>query len=141
MSNTTVIHKSELSAQQLSCLRKDIQALIQQLREDLDTECYQQQADFELAEGSESTDGSELAGGVEARSDAVLPDGREHRLENLRHIYQLEQEIRLAERALHRIDSGSYGECASCREAIELNRLKANPVLALCVSCQSGSDV
>jgi DnaK suppressor protein len=39
------------------------------------------------------------------------------------------------EDALKRIDSGDYGVCESCEEAISAARLKALPWARLCISC------
>lgn len=37
--------------------------------------------------------------------------------------------------SLERIDRGSYGECAACRETIDEERLRAVPETALCGLC------
>ncbi|MDP8987556.1 MAG: TraR/DksA C4-type zinc finger protein [Actinomycetota bacterium] len=42
------------------------------------------------------------------------------------------------DRALAKIDEGSYGVCEKCGEAIPRERLKALPHAALCVRCKSG---
>ena len=39
-------------------------------------------------------------------------------------------------RALDKIDDGSYGECERCSEPIGLPRLKALPMVRLCIKCQ-----
>ncbi|MBI4804401.1 MAG: TraR/DksA C4-type zinc finger protein [Desulfovibrio sp.] len=39
--------------------------------------------------------------------------------------------------ALSRIESGEYGECEECGDEIAIARLKAQPMAALCVHCQS----
>lgn len=39
--------------------------------------------------------------------------------------------------ALKRIDQGDFGVCISCKEEIELSRLKACPTAARCIRCQS----
>lgn len=44
-------------------------------------------------------------------------------------------ELRACDEALKRIDIGSFGRCKHCGEAIELNRLKAEPTATLCLSC------
>jgi DnaK suppressor protein len=41
-----------------------------------------------------------------------------------------------AERALERFESGSYGICAKCGNAIAPERLEAIPDTVTCVSCQ-----
>jgi DnaK suppressor protein len=39
--------------------------------------------------------------------------------------------------ALARLDSGGYGVCLDCGEAIDLQRLAALPASALCIGCQT----
>lgn len=48
-------------------------------------------------------------------------------------------ELRACEEAIKRIDNGYFGLCKVCGEAIELNRLKAEPTTSCCLSCESGS--
>ena len=40
--------------------------------------------------------------------------------------------------ALQKINDGSYGECESCGETIQDERLKALPDTSLCVRCAAG---
>jgi DnaK suppressor protein len=42
------------------------------------------------------------------------------------------------DRALAKIDAGSYGRCEQCRQAIPEARLEALPHAALCVTCKAG---
>ena len=42
------------------------------------------------------------------------------------------------DRALEKIDAGTYGVCEQCGENIPKERLKALPYAALCVRCKSG---
>lgn len=42
--------------------------------------------------------------------------------------------------ALSRIEEGSFGECESCSEDIEVRRLEARPTAVLCVSCQEEEE-
>ena len=44
-------------------------------------------------------------------------------------------EIREIKLALHRIDSGQYGQCASCGKPIAKERLAAIPWTSTCVDC------
>ena len=39
-------------------------------------------------------------------------------------------------RALDKIDDGSYGECERCSEPIGIPRLRALPMVRLCIKCQ-----
>lgn len=45
------------------------------------------------------------------------------------------RELRLIQRALERIDDGSYTECAICGDEIPLKRLEALPYSDRCVQC------
>ncbi len=47
------------------------------------------------------------------------------------------QELRQIDRALRRMDEGSYGECATCGAAIAPQRLQALPWATLCIDCAS----
>lgn len=40
------------------------------------------------------------------------------------------------ERALEKIQAGTYGKCANCGKSIEAARLKALPHASLCISCK-----
>jgi len=42
--------------------------------------------------------------------------------------------------ALHRIDEGTYGICASCGGVIAAERLEALPYATLCISCQAARE-
>ena len=44
------------------------------------------------------------------------------------------------ERALQRIDKGTYGVCESCGEDISEPRLKARPVTTLCIECKTRQE-
>ena len=46
--------------------------------------------------------------------------------------------IEQIDRAIEKIDDGSYGKCDSCGTAIPKERLRALPYAALCVKCKSG---
>lgn len=39
------------------------------------------------------------------------------------------------EAALRRLDDGTYGRCASCRELLPIERLEAVPYADVCVAC------
>ena len=44
--------------------------------------------------------------------------------------------LEAVEKALERVDKGTYGDCETCEKVIPLARLKALPFARLCVSCQ-----
>jgi DnaK suppressor protein len=50
------------------------------------------------------------------------------------------QEIKRIERALQKIEDGSYGICADCGEQISEKRLKSNPNAARCLACQEAYE-
>ena len=47
------------------------------------------------------------------------------------------REIASINRALLRIENGTYGECVRCGDAIAPKRLEARPEAALCIPCAS----
>ena len=48
---------------------------------------------------------------------------------------ELEHQLEEINRALERIEVGSYGTCSNCTTHINPYRLKALPTAALCISC------
>jgi DnaK suppressor protein len=44
------------------------------------------------------------------------------------------------ERALERIDDGTYGKCRRCGEAIPEQRLEAMPTAELCIACKEWEE-
>lgn len=44
------------------------------------------------------------------------------------------------ERALSKLEEGSYGQCEGCGEEIAPNRLKASPFVTLCISCKEEQE-
>ena len=44
------------------------------------------------------------------------------------------------EKALERIEDGSFGICESCSEAISPKRLEARPVTTLCIRCKEEQE-
>ena len=42
--------------------------------------------------------------------------------------------------ALTRLDSGDYGFCASCEEAIDPKRLEFDPAATLCIACAEKAE-
>jgi RNA polymerase-binding protein DksA len=45
------------------------------------------------------------------------------------------ERIEAIEDAMARLDEGTYGECKSCGEPIEIGRLRALPATTLCAGC------
>ena len=48
---------------------------------------------------------------------------------------ELSQELRRIDKALSRIDDGTYPDCESCGEPIGEDRLRALPYSVLCIDC------
>ena len=51
-----------------------------------------------------------------------------------------EQVIAEIDAALERIESGTYGTCASCGQEIPRGRLEANPWASLCIDCKRKAE-
>lgn len=49
-------------------------------------------------------------------------------------------ELRDVEAALRRLEEGRFGLCASCAEAIPVERLRANPSALRCTACQAAHE-
>lgn len=45
--------------------------------------------------------------------------------------------LEVIDAALHRIDMGTYGDCADCGEPIGRERLQASPEVSRCIDCQT----
>ena len=52
----------------------------------------------------------------------------------------LERETAQVEAALHARQTGTYGVCANCGQAIPSERLEARPEATLCVDCQRRTE-
>jgi DnaK suppressor protein len=48
--------------------------------------------------------------------------------------------LQKVDRALAKIDEGSFGLCEQCEEPLNINRLKARPVATLCISCKEEQE-
>ena len=49
-------------------------------------------------------------------------------------------EMASVERALERLEAGTYGDCAACGEPISLQRLQVQPAAELCTACQATQE-
>jgi DnaK suppressor protein len=81
-------------------------------------------------------DTSEGAGDDQADAGAKTYE-REHELALT---YNARELLAQNERALHRIDAGTYGVCESCSNAIGKARLQAFPRATLCVTCKQREE-
>jgi DnaK suppressor protein len=114
-------------------------AEIIELRDQLATEAAELRAEIDRAE-------SDIANRL---GDAIIDAGddqadvgakayeREHELALT---YNARELLAQAERALARIDAGTYGSCESCGEPIGKARLQAFPRATLCVSCKQREE-
>ncbi|MEN3203130.1 MAG: TraR/DksA C4-type zinc finger protein [Atribacterota bacterium] len=53
---------------------------------------------------------------------------------------QLTETLEMIEKALRRIEAGTYDTCEICRRKIPLERLRAIPYASLCVECQERQE-
>ena len=57
------------------------------------------------------------------------------------HLHERDRSVLyLVERALGKINDGTYGQCENCHEAIEIKRLKARPFAGLCIACKEEQE-
>lgn len=49
------------------------------------------------------------------------------------------QNVETAQSAVHRFESGTYGQCSRCGQSIGTERLEAIPDTQTCVTCQANS--
>jgi DnaK suppressor protein len=113
---------------ELKCVRAELEAESAGLRGDI------AKADSDIAE--RLTDSVRDAGDDQADAGTKAFE-RDHELaltQNARHL--LEQ----GERALARIDAGTYGVCESCGRPIGKARLLAFPRATLCVECKQREE-
>ena len=68
---------------------------------------------------------------------ALVADSREI---EWRHRSQLEGRLRDINDAQDRLLDGKYGKCVECGEQISFARLAADPVVSLCIGCQSTGE-
>ncbi|MBZ0157781.1 MAG: RNA polymerase-binding protein DksA [Alphaproteobacteria bacterium] len=48
--------------------------------------------------------------------------------------------LKKIDEAIEKIDNGTYGICESCNEEINIKRLEARPVTALCIECKTEQE-
>ena len=66
---------------------------------------------------------------------ADLEQGMALRMGNREILY-----LKKVQQAFHRIDEGTYGDCKSCGEQINVKRLEARPTAELCIMCKEESE-
>ncbi len=48
--------------------------------------------------------------------------------------------LRKIDKALEKIEAGTYGQCENCGEVIEVKRLEARPVTDMCILCKEEQE-
>lgn len=120
--------ESPWSDDELAAVRQELAADIAQLRAEISDK------ESELA--------ALLADSVEGAGDDPTDTGakayqREHDLALAQNTREL---LAQSERAVERIDAGTYGTCESCGKAIGKARLQAFPRASLCVRCKQREE-
>ena len=76
---------------------------------------------------------SKIAGDVDNADENELADKIEDFEESSAILEQLETQLTSVNTALNKIEEGTYGICSTCNEAIEKDRLEANPSADTCL--------
>jgi DnaK suppressor protein len=111
--------------------RKDLKPVEDKLRAEREALAHQI-AEIEARYSGEDIDDAVLQGRTEGEPETVTTDRERDQslLENTRDL--LDQ----VDRALAKVEGGTYGVCENCGKSIEAARLKALPYASLCISCK-----
>jgi len=111
------------------CMRKrerdKFEKLLLDIRKDVMREIQQDMKDGREGEAGDGRDTYDIASDERDREINLLLGDRERK------------KLLQVDDALHRLESGSYGECDECGGDIAAGRLEAMPFSRLCVTCQS----
>jgi DnaK suppressor protein len=125
------VSKSPFSKKELS----DVKKLLQKERQELEKQ------HAEIEQSSFATNQSELSGEVsfdeEYADSGTFTFERERDLSLSNNIKDLMEKI---DRALARIDAGTYGLCERCGRPIEKARIKALPYASLCIKDKQAEE-
>jgi DnaK suppressor protein len=113
---------------ELADVRKQLDALARDLGREID-DAEEQSAALKLDAGTEGT-GDEADAGTKTFE-------REHELSLANNSRDLLAQV---ERAMQRLDQGTYGVCESCGNPIGKARLQAFPRATLCVTCKQREE-
>ena len=102
-------------------LKRDYQALLIEVRQELENRGEQHRIDFLNSEPGDS--GDESMANTLADFNVAMVD---------RHVH----ELRDIETALRRVKDEAYGVCIDCGDAIGFARLQAYPTAKRCIVCQ-----
>jgi RNA polymerase-binding transcription factor len=109
----------------------DIRSLLQGLYRELSSEYEQASAAVvDIGRRSDTAGDDE----VDAGAKTAL---REHQLSLMATI---QERLIQVERALQRIEAGTYGQCETCGQAISPERLEAFPSATTCVACKRAGE-
>lgn len=114
-----------LSTQQIQQLQQQLQEQRTQLEETIRRELRQSDQELAARLAEQVHDNEELS-----FADLVVDL-------NLTVIDHQVQELREVENAFLRMEQGTYGVCTECNDAIEFERLHANPAAKRCFTCQT----
>lgn len=114
---------ASLSLSEVSAFKKELQSLLQQLREEV-AEDISKKYNVEDSESHVHDSGDD----AEASVELMMTMGT---------LAHHSEELTECLAALRRIESGDFGFCSDCDEEIELSRLKACPTASRCIRCQS----
>ena len=114
--------------------RKDLKGVSDKLRAEQES-LTRQVAEIEARYyGDENADSARS--GDEGEPETITTD-RERDLSLLENARDLLDQV---ERALRKIENGTYGRCANCGKNIEAARLKALPHASLCIACKRAEE-
>ena len=115
------------------------EAELKKLRQQLEAEIAGLAADISEAESAIAERLGDAVGdaGDDQADAGAKTFQREHELALTQNAREL---LELTERALARIDEGTFGVCASCGQAIGKARLQAFPRATLCVTCKQREE-
>ena len=89
-----------------------------------------------------TTQNPDVAGDYVAKFPNYGSDDEENAMEvatfstNLELEHELETSLRDVNKALKKIDDGTYGICKHCNQEIDIMRLKARPYSTSCINCK-----
>jgi DnaK suppressor protein len=115
------------------------EAELAEVRDELASEASALRAEIDRAENDIATRLGDAVGdaGDDQADVGAKTFEREHELALTHNAREL---LAQTERALGRIDAGTYGTCESCGEAIGKARLQAFPRATLCVKCKQREE-
>jgi RNA polymerase-binding protein DksA len=113
---------------ELNAIRRDLEAQLRELRGEI--------SEAEQSWAALQRDSGEGAGDDQADAGTKTFE-REHEMSLAANSRDLLSQV---ERALQRLDDGTYGVCESCGNPIGKARLQAFPRATLCVSCKQREE-